>query len=1087
MSIETIAQASAAQIRAAQPDVSSWVGANAGSGKTRVLTNRVSRLLLRGTDPAKILCLTFTKAAAAEMQNRLFKQLGAWAMLPDAELQSALRDLGEAAPTGKNLDAARTLFARALETPGGLKIQTIHAFCESLLHRFPLEARISPEFQVMDDRQSDALRADVLDIIAQDHQDMFDRFVTVQSGDPFDFLPDILKHQEKFEHGFDAPAMLDVLAVEPDINAETMLARVMSGFSDLEISGLAKALVHGANKHQVEVAKILSLLDEIPAKAALLLLEAAFLTSGKPRSTGTFPVKAAKQMFAPALDIVTTLIERVAAARQTRLTQAVFEKTQALHDFAHEFLVEYNTQKANLGQLEFEDLIRKTCALLRNSDMAQWVLYRLDGGIDHILVDEAQDTSPRQWQIVSALAEEIYAVADETQPRSVFVVGDEKQSIFSFQGADPREFSRMRALFDQQLSARGTALAQGQLLHSFRSAAPILQLVDSVFEGEAAAGLSDKITHLATDQTRPGRVEIWPLLETPEKADKKKWFEPIDALPPGDPHAELARDIAARIAGLIGSGHELPGQNRAVQPGDFLILVQSRSTIFHALIKALKALSVPVAGADRLKVAEELAVKDLLAVLKFAATPQDDLSLACALRSPLCGVSESQLYQMAQGRVGGLWSQVRGQDMLSDILSRADFDRPFELLERILIRHKGRQNLLARLGPEAEDGIDELLRQALAFETTNIPSLTGFLEWISSDDMEVKRRMDGGSDQVRVMTIHGAKGLEAPIVVLPQTVKKANNTVAKVLTLAGKATIGTSAQDAPDMLLASIDENKRLQLEEKNRLLYVALTRAESWLIIAGAGDPKKADKDWFGMISAAALRLNAQKDSKGRLIFQSNWSEKCHDKKTRSISHVTSPAWLTNPAKAPVKPAKPRSPSELGGAHTVASAHEDRSSLERGSQIHVLLENLVTIPKDNRAAMAQSLLSAPALAGVIDEALNVLDATDLQEIFGPNTLREVAVSAHIAGIGPVFGRIDALIVSDTITAIDFKSNAKIPQKASDIPEAFLRQMGAYRAALVQIWPDKPVRTAICWTCNAELMDIPENLCAAALERAAEP
>lgn len=1091
MSKQIIQQASDAQILAARPDFSSWVSANAGSGKTRVLTNRVSRLLLRGTDPGKILCLTFTTAAAAEMQNRLFEQLGQWAMLPDAKLQAALQELGEPIPDSAALSAARTLFARALETPGGLKIQTIHAFCESLLHRFPLEARISPDFEVIDDRKSTELRFDVLNDLAETRREIFDAMVAAQFKDPAEYIPDILKYQEQFEKDFDQTAMAGLLGAEPELSEQEILGRIMQGLSDLDLRALANAMAKTAKPDakrisaEVRAAEALQDYENISVSAALLALEAAFLTAGKPRSTARFPVKAVKDAFPPAFDLVTLLIERVAIARESRLALATLSKSRVLHEFAQVFLHRYANHKAAIAGLEFEDLIRKTDTLLRNSEMAQWVLYRLDGGIDHILVDEAQDTSPMQWRIVSSLAEEIYASAEAGRPRTVFVVGDEKQSIFSFQGADPREFARMRTLFDQQLLSRGTKLAQGELLHSFRSAAPILQLVDTVFQGEAAEGLSESITHLTTDNTRPGRVEIWPFLEKPETPEAKKWFEPIDAPAPGDPQILLAKTIADRIAGLIASGQELPGKNRSIRAGDFLILVQSRSTLFHATIKALKSKQVPVAGSDRLKVAEELAVKDLMAVLQFASTPNDDLALACALRSPLCGFSEADLFALAHNRKATLWQAVGAHEMLGDILGRADFERPYELLERILIHHKGREKLLARLGPESEDGIDELLHQAQMFESKNNPSMTRFLEWISTDELEIKRRMDASVDQVRVMTVHGAKGLEAPIVILPQTVKKPNNSSAKVISMDDLAIIGLGKTNAPKVLEEAIDQQDRLQGQEKNRLLYVALTRAETWLMIAGAGDRKKADADWFGMVRDAAEALGATHDRAGRLVFENHWSAEnllpTHKKETAAIL----PEFLNKPAKLPVKPPKPRSPSNLGGAHSVSGTTEDENAILRGNQIHLLLEKLVKIAPEHRSQAAQTLLEGAALPGVVSEALSVLSAPGLAMIFAPKTLQEVAITADIPGIGPISGRIDALITGKEIIAVDFKSNAVIPQSAAETPEAFLRQMGAYHSALSQIWPGRPVKTAICWTNNASLMEIPENICVTALQRAA--
>ncbi|MCF6304187.1 MAG: double-strand break repair helicase AddA [Rhodobacteraceae bacterium] len=1093
MSKQIIQQASAAQILAARPDFSSWVSANAGSGKTRVLTNRVSRLLLRGTDPGKILCLTFTTAAASEMQNRLFKQLGEWAMLPDEKLQTALQGLGEPIPDSNALSTARTLFARALETPGGLKIQTIHAFCESLLHRFPLEAQISPDFEIIDDRQTAELRVDVLNDLAESHPDIFDAMVAAQFKDPAEYLPEILKYQERFDRDFDQSKMAKLLETEPGLSEQEVLGRILQGLSDLDLQALANAMAKTVKPDakrvsaELRASEALQNYKNAPVSAALDMLEAAFLTSGKPRSTTKFPVNAVKDAFPPAFDLVTLLIERVAIARESRLALQTLSKSRALHEFARVFLRHYTKRKAAIAGLEFEDLIRKSDALLRNSEMAQWVLYRLDGGIDHILVDEAQDTSPLQWRIVSSLAEEIYATANPDQPRTVFVVGDEKQSIFSFQGADPHEFARMRTLFGQQLRSRGADLAQGELLHSFRSAAPILQLVDTVFQGKAAEGLSNEITHLTTDKTRPGRVEIWPFIAKPDVPEPKKWFEPVDAPAPGDPQVLLAETIAERIAGLIASGHELPGQNRAIRAGDFLILVQSRTSLFHATIKALKSKQVPVAGSDRLKVAEELAVKDLMSVLQFASTPNDNLALACALRSPLCGVSEAELFALAHDRKGTLWQALGSHEMLGDILGRADFERPYELLERILIHHKGRQKLLARLGPESEDGIDELLHQAQVFESKNNPSLTRFLEWISTDVLEIKRRMDASADQVRVMTVHGAKGLEAPIVILPQTVKKPNDSSAKVLPVDDLAMIGLGKKNAPRIAKNANEMQDRLQQEEKNRLLYVALTRAETWLMIAGAGDPKKADADWFGMVRDAALTLGATPDSTGRLVFENHWSAEKLPATNSKTTAKPLPEFLNTQAKAPVKPPKPRSPSNLGGAHSVAGTIEDENAILRGNQIHLLLEKLVGVPPEHRENTAQSLLGNAALNGVIAQALNVLNTPELAKIFAPETLQEVAITADIPGIGPIFGRIDALITGTEIIAIDFKSNAIIPETPAEIPEAFLRQMGAYRVALSQIWPDRPLKTAICWTNNASLMEIPENICMAALQRATTP
>ncbi len=1077
------AEATKAQIAAAWPARSAWVSANAGSGKTRVLTNRVARLLLGGTAPGRILCLTFTKAAAAEMQNRLFKQLGEWAMMPDIPLREALAELGEDNLPDSQLLHARSLFARALETPGGLKIQTIHAFCESLLHRFPLEAQVSPDFELLDERGAKALRAEVLDEMALEAPEDFAEFIA-KAGEPEGFLHDILKHQELFEHGFFEAEAAAALGAEPEISEDMLLARVLEGVSDSEINALVGAMMRNDKGHDPKAAQALIDYKKAPASSALSMLEAVFLTSGNPRKTKSFPNRKTKDAFAGAFDLVSQFIERVYAARQSRLALVALEKARVLNGFAAGFLVRYNAHKSARAVLEFEDLIRKADALLRDSDMAQWVLYRLDGGIDHILVDEAQDTSPLQWDIVKALAEEIYA-AEGDAPRTVFVVGDEKQSIFSFQGADPHEFAEVKALLHERLEAVRTPMYEGALQCSFRSAPPILSLVDQVFSGDARGGVAGEISHIAVDDALPGRVELWPFYEKEPAEEMLPWDAPVDALPPGDPVLLLAEDVAARVAEIIKTKVVLPGKKRPVQAGDFLILVQARGELFKALLKELKAAGVPVAGADRLKVAEELAVKDLLALLQFAANPRDDLALACALRSPLCGVSEAGLFSLAHGRKGSLWRAVRPNEMLSDILKNTDFERPFELLERILIHHKGREKLLARLGPEAEEGVDELLRQALEYERGEAPSLTGFLNWVKADDLTVKRQFNNEDNLLRIMTVHGAKGLEAPIVILPQTVKKPNNQGKAVLALeSGLAACGAAVAELPEVLAEARRAETALQTEEKMRLLYVALTRAESWLIMAGSGDRKKVPENWYDPVEAALKALGAALDGAGRLVLENNWALEKGEAVQTAQAAVSLPDWLDTPAPGVIKPPRAKSPSDLGGEHTVAGAAAETDALTRGAQIHTLLEHLAEVPEGARQAKARAMIGTP-LAGVIEEALAVLQAPDLAAVFAADTLREVPVSATLPEIGLVSGRIDALIIGDTVLAVDFKSNPQVPTTPEDIPEGFLRQMAAYGAGLAQVYPDREIKTAILWTATQTLMDIPTPLRDAALKRAA--
>lgn len=1097
--MNAIEKASEAQIEAAQPFNSTWVSANAGSGKTRVLTNRVARLLLAGCEPQKILCLTYTNAAAAHMQNQLFGRLGAWAMKSDEDLRAALSELGETDLDEGRLRLARTLFARALETPGGLKIQTIHSFCGGILRRFPLEAGVSPQFREMEDRQVKQLRAEILETIAIDHGATFDAMARYLSGDDTDALLDgILKHRGTFVKTFDAEKVARALDTQTGLNDTVILASVMQGLRDEDIDRLAIAMAAGKLSDQKHAA-VLSGSTKVSATDVLNLYEKVFLVqNGAPRK-GNFPTKMVKDNTPWVPDMLDLLKDRMVIARNQRLAQMALIRAEVLHDFAAAFLGLYDRRKAAIGKLDYDDLIQKTRSLLARSNMAAWVLYRLDGGIDHILVDEAQDTSPAQWDIVRILAEEFHAGAEEREtPRTVFVVGDEKQSIYSFQGADPSEFGAMQQYFADRLSGVSQTLHNSELLYSFRSAVPVLAVVDKVFTGEARDGLHGQILHRAVNVDLPGKVELWPFVEKTEKPEEVEWHKPVDSETPNHPHLVLARAIAGKVRSLIRDRHILPnGDGRAVTAGDFLILVQRRSALFHAIIKALKAENVDVAGADRLKIVEELAVKDLLALMQFLATPEDDLSLAAALRSPLFGFSEQDIFTIAHGRKGTLWQSLWGYrnrwpetvEVLEKLQGQADFIRPYDLLETILTQHDGRRKLVARLGPEAEDGIDELLSQSLQYESVEAPLLTGFLGWITSDDVEVKRQMDAAGNRVRVMTVHGAKGLEAPIVILPDTAhRQEGRNAPQVVTLDEQPL--WRAGGAP-LKMVDLEENrKRLVREENRRLLYVALTRAEVWLIICGAGTLDKNGESWFQRIEVAMRECGAEVvQAPNGLVGEAlsithNWLDTLGvDQRKDSSDVVELPNYLTQTAVAPKRATKTISPSQLEGAHVISGTVSDDEALHRGNRVHLLLEVLPDLRKSEWQVRAELLLG-DGWREVLDEVEPVLELSD---IFGQNTLPEVAITAPIAG-SIMLGRIDRLIVSETeVMAVDFKSNREVPKTAEETPEGILRQMGAYSAALAVIYPEKTIKTAIVWTADAKLMELPEKLTQDALLRASVP
>lgn len=1110
--------ASEAQFRAARPDASTWLAANAGSGKTKVLTDRVARLLLKGVQPQHILCLTYTKAAASEMQNRLFKRLGEWAMLQDAPLIAALTELGaEDAISPEGLSQARTLFARALETPGGLKIQTIHSFCSSLLRRFPLEAGVSPQFSEMEDRAASLLRAEISEDFAKgDQAHLVEALARHVTDSDFDTLTAAISRRRA---GFDTPLewsdLLKLFDLPEGFDESALESLVFLGGEEELLQRTRTMLASGGANDQKAAQKLQGITR--PTLSDLAALESVFLTGASAKEpfsakVGSFPTKKLRESNTSLMDQLEPLMLRVEDARGKRLGLMTARKSHDLHQFAAAFVPEYARRKQLRGWLDFDDLILKARQLLNDPGVAAWVLYRLDGGIDHILVDEAQDTSPVQWDVIEKLAQEFTSGegARSDVERTIFVVGDKKQSIYSFQGADPDAFDRMRAEFGNRLRDTGTELQDASLDFSFRSSAAILGLVDLVFQDMPRAGFHKESLHRAFKFDLPGRVDLWPVVERVDDKDERDWTDPVDR--PGARHHNviLAERIAQSIKQMTAEDSDvtIPDFNketgtfirRPVHAGDFLILVQRRSDLFSEIIRACKAARLPIAGADRLKVGAELAVKDLAALLSFLATPEDSLSLACALKSPLFGWSEQMLFDLAHRRSAKyLWTALRDRaeefpetmHILNDLRDQTDFLRPFDLIERILTRHQGRKNLLGRLGPEAEDGINALLSQALAYERTDIPSLTGFLVWMQTDDLEIKRQMGAAGNMIRVMSVHGSKGLESPIVILPDTAKRQPPRDDEIMLADGTPMWKVPAAQMPATMLAARELAQDKQRNERLRLLYVALTRAEKWLIVAAAGDLSKEGDSWyqrveFALGDAGAVTLDTA-GGPGLRLEHGDWDGlpfEPRDVKTPKKS--TLPAIFTTPA-APYMAAKATlSPSDLGGAKALPGEQglDEDLAMARGSQLHLLLEHLPNLPQSDWPRIAQNLLQdATNCDELLAEAAAVIQNPDLSAIFAPDTLAEVSVTAQLSD-ERLHGIIDRLIVTpDRVTAVDFKSNATVPAKVTQCPEGLLRQMGAYAHALAQIYPDRQIETAILWTRTATLMPLPHDLVSAALMR----
>jgi ATP-dependent helicase/nuclease subunit A len=1127
------------QHSASKPDQSVWVSANAGAGKTHVLASRVIRLLLQGVAPSKILCLTFTKAAAANMAARVLDTLATWTQLSDDKLSDEIAVIGAQQTAPTELLLAKRLFARAVETPGGLRFQTIHAFCEHLLHMFPFEANVPSRFEVADECvQSELLQRALRDTLTDANSDTGAfgealRRISDECGQ--EAFEDLIKdaiHHDAIAKGYLLQDPAEVLrrflglAKNRDVHAiEREIAE--GGISPARWNAIADVLDLGtsndkkwADRFRQAFSGYQKLSFGGSFDVFLDSYRSIFFTGeGKPRnSVLTKGLASSHPEIAEEVLAEQLRLERLCA---DRLSAATLERTGALVTIATAVSNRYAAEKALRGILDFDDLIGKTLTLLERSD-ARWVLYKLDSGIDHILIDEAQDTSEAQWKILEKLTSE-FSSGEGRGPasRTFFAVGDAKQSIFSFQGAAPKMFDEMRRKFESRFRAAAKPFARVPLADSFRSVPGILATVDKVF---AYPGLKNGLTddrwmaHQSLKRELPGIVEIWPLVDAAATDAPRDWRLRLDLLDAQDPANIMALRVAQKIQMLISREfvHDFePQRRRPVRPGDILILVRSRGALFEAMICALKQLKIPAAGADRLVLTNHIAVMDLIAAGRAVLTPEDDLRLACVLKSPLIGLDDNDLLRLAPRRSVSLFEALNASVESKHIAAAATFARwraragggAFAFYARLLGAEGGRRDMEARLGLEACDAIDEFLRLAIAHEDTNTPSLCSFLNGLEGLKYEVKRDMENAADMVRVMTVHAAKGLEAKIVFLPDSCSTPSaRHDPKIFLLAtgvpGEEAIAWSPKKDLDCaaVAGARAAMRTAASEEYRRLLYVALTRAEERLYIAGFSNAKPPDSGcWFKMIEAALgsdagfLDVPAFWDSAQTIRrFVSEGSSAATiaalPKDEDPAVSPPLPVWLFRAEPIAKNATQPLTPSRALAAPD--GAGHPREFLQRGRAMHLLLQYLPAIPPEKRQSAALAFLSARAsFIGVgvrkylAAEALALFALPELAPLFGPGSKAEVFIAGQVRigeSIREVAGQVDRICESaNEILVADYKTGA--PCTLDQTPKHWLTQMALYRAVLAQLWKDKDLRMALICTAGPNVIWLPDAVLDAAL------
>ena len=1139
-------QASAIQRRAADAQASVWVDASAGTGKTTVLTNRVLSLLLNGTPPARILCLTFTKAAAAEMANRIAGQLQKWAAMPDDELHRSLLALTNAPPSEDRRRSARRLFARVLDAPGGMKIQTIHAFCQSLLKRFPLEAGIAPHFDVLDERSAAELlieaREEIINrarsgatpsVLAAALAEVTRR---INEGEFDELMRGLAAERARLTQlmgrfgGVEGMigAIYARLAVAPGETPESV-CRAGCDDAALDLLGLrlaVKALTESTAKSDCERGAAIQgwLAEDSESRAVEFdtYFRQYFTTQGTPRQR-LITVRAAGN--SPGVeDILLAESMRLGDLRDRCNAALIANASAALLRLGAEMLKSYEAHKRARTLLDYEDLALATRNLLQRAGVAPWVLFKLDGGLDHILIDEAQDTNPEQWEIVALLADEFFAgEGARAEARTIFAVGDPKQSIFSFQRADPGSFARMRQHFKRRVDDAHASWNEIPLTISFRSTGAVLEAVNAIFALPAAQdGLFTTGAWPVHEPSRIGQaglVELWPPAMPLDAAEPLPWVPPTERRAGDSPRGRLACLVAERVAAMIRSGERLESRGRPVQPGDFLVLVRRRDAFVEEFVRELKQRNVPVAGVDRMVLTDQLAVMDLVAMGQFLLLPDDDLTLATVLKGPFVGIDEDDLYALAHARAGGLWNELkercgeapgfaRAHAVLSELLAQVDFVPPYELYADLLGRRGGRRALLERLGPDAADPIDEFLNLALAYERNHIPSLQGFLQWLGSGAVEIKRDLEHATGgQVRIMTVHGAKGLQAPIVFLPDTMQIPRQT-ARLLWIrdnAGGVLPLWSPRTAFDDTRTGGARQDRLQLEaqEQNRLLYVALTRAEDRLYICGWHGQQTPSSDcWYHRIAAGIAGLGESFafdcrtelgpegwTGSGRRLGTPQLETPQPEDRLRGGMQPTPtdvPPWFRTPVMPEGPATRPLTPSRPAGTEPTVRTPigpDESTKFRRGLVIHRLLELLPELPQERRAEACRRFLARPvheldaaAQQAIARETLAVLEHPTFAPLFGPGSRAEVRVVGELAGAHGTMvlsGQVDRLVVTAAeVLVLDYKTNRPPPAAENEVAEIYLRQMAAYRAVLGQIYADRPVTCALLWTDGPRLMPL---------------
>jgi ATP-dependent helicase/nuclease subunit A len=836
---------------ASDPKNSCWVFASAGSGKTKILVDRVVRLLLADVSPNKIFCLTFTKAAAAEMQERINSRLAELVLVSDEELQKKLEELSGKFPSADLLKKARTLFVKILDDEARVKVQTIHAFCQTLIKIFPFESQVKPSFEILEESREKLLmqqaQKEVLRYALEDEvlRNLVIRInANLHDESLSDLLSGLLDKKEKLD--FEVAEIYEKLSLSPQDNEQEIFQKFLQKLNHAENLQLALDLENSDLKTNRDIANKIRIFCNEPKLENFSTYQSAFFTDkNEPRKIRGKTAESLMDVALKQCDLISQFSDKINSL-------SLANDTALLLEFTNYVLASYVKLKQQRALLDYNDLIIETNRLLANPDFSDWVKMKMDGSFDHILIDESQDTNRQQWSIIKALCEDFFSgLSLSNQQRSIFIVGDEKQSIFSFQGAEPDISSEIFSYFKNKF---GDQFKKIELHHSFRSRAEILAAVDKVFldpERKAAISKASEFSgHFVTREGK-GLVEIWPKAKKEIEKEEFSYEWQINYQKNEQTEQEiLAEIISKKITSWA--------QDRSVNYGDVMILLRTRTNgFFDELVKNFHRHQIPFTSISRVRFSESLLIQDLLAAARFVLLPQDDLNLACLLKSPIFDFSEDELLKIClkkNAEEATIYKALIGsktREKLEELIMKSQEVNCFEFFYFILYEQNQRQNFLSYFGHESLEMLDKFIISVSNFCQNSSPNLQKFLEFVEEIDPEISLSAVE-NNRVRISTIHGAKGLQAKVVVLPDCsydLRRSPSAKEKILWIDGLP-IWCAKKSYENKLIRAHREVRLKEIKEEGlRLLYVGMTRAEDELYISGFGNSTDPDS-WYEILS---------------------------------------------------------------------------------------------------------------------------------------------------------------------------------------------------------------------------------------------